>query len=693
MINNTLLILSSLNVTVCETEDCKNVGILEDDPNDNDSTALSIERKWYNACMDEERLQKKGYKPVTKYLQNIGGWPMIMKPTEWKEEEFPWQKVAQYYARISGKYSLFTISQFLNPNNTENKILMFDKLDGIQLLWSYEDTEYDDDDDDDDDDDVDYDNDVDYTNLKFGRRNSYENSYESKYDDNDYNDDSYDESYDDEDYDEGELITSIIEDYAKSVKGNVKNIRDQVNEILDFQEALHNLLIEIRYDEPKDKKTVMTIGEFQKLYDSYEPGNSTAKIDWLEMIHALSNNSGTYIDESEKILLFRKSFFEKLVPILKETPNRVIVNIIHWVFFRDALIYLGKDKRPWYEDIDGEYRSEYCIAHMMGLYFNTGFSKVYIDNYFSDDIKEYASEIAEDVRNQVKSDILTSNWLDNEAKQLINDKLESMKFHIGYPDYYKNKTFLNQIYDGLKVGPNYFDNVINMLTFDNNDFWREFREPFDKDQFLENPTVLNAFYNEYDNSITIPAAELMVPLFNSTMPLSVKYGYLGFTVGHEINHGFDNDGRTYNKDGNQLPWLAEELINKYVNNAKCFINQFDDYGVNGSLTQNENIADCAGLKSAFQAYKNKMKSGNYQDIRLPGLNGLSGDQLFFVSFAASLCTNISPEFEEYLMKNNEHSVQPYRVNGAVSNLNEFSNAFHCSESSPMHPKNKCKLWK
>lgn len=218
---------------------------------------------------------------------------------------------------------------------------------------------------------------------------------------------------------------------------------------------------------------------------------------------------------------------------------------------------------------------------------------------------------------------------------------------------------------------------------------------------------VNAFYYNIDNAIYIMAGELMTPIFNKAWPNSLKFGTLGFTVGHEFTHGFDTIGANYDETGNQYYWWSPKSDIVFEERSNCYVNHYDRYhipeinrNINGNLTMDENIADSGGLREALMAYRRYFKrltvnspsiSKLYKEEQMPGLD-LSPEQLFFLGFAQLWCSSYK-EADYWKELSDDHTIDKYRVLGAVSNSADFAQAYNCPLGSKMNPTaDKCQVW-
>ena len=221
-------------------------------------------------------------------------------------------------------------------------------------------------------------------------------------------------------------------------------------------------------------------------------------------------------------------------------------------------------------------------------------------------------------------------------------------------------------------------------------------KPVDKGMWYMSPQVVNAYYNPLANEIVFPAGILQPPFFHKDFPKAVNYGAMGMVMGHEVSHGFDDSGRKFNAKGEMAEWWSPDVAERFEERTTCLIDQYAAYEVqpglhmDGKLTLGENIADLAGMKQSFRAYK-AWREANGDE---PKLAGLSNEQLFFVAAAQGWCTVASPEMEKVRVRSDPHAIPRYRVNGPVKNLREFGEAFACEEGAPLYPKveDTCRIW-
>jgi putative endopeptidase len=284
----------------------------------------------------------------------------------------------------------------------------------------------------------------------------------------------------------------------------------------------------------------------------------------------------------------------------------------------------------------------------------------------------------------LKERIQNLSWMDNSTKDAAINKLSRFTVKIGYPDKWRD-------YSGLEISrESFFNNMIKASNFSFNFNLNKIGKPVDRDEWGMTPQTVNAYYNPSKNEIVFPAAILQPPFFDAEADDALNYGGIGAVIGHEITHGFDDQGRKYDADGNLKEWWTEQDGNKYTGLAEMIVEQYDNLTVldsikvNGKFTLGENIADLGGLTLAYYGLQKALKD---KDMNL--IDGYSPVQRFFISWAQIWRMNITPELSLNFINNDPHSPGVHRVNGPLSNMNEFINAFNLKEGDNMvRPKDK-----
>ena len=317
--------------------------------------------------------------------------------------------------------------------------------------------------------------------------------------------------------------------------------------------------------------------------------------------------------------------------------------------------------------------------------------KIYVSKYFPASSKERMKTLVENLRIALGERIAAQDWMDDSTKVNALLKLNTFYVKIGYPDKWTDMSDLK-----IDAKKSYFENMQECSRF-----WNKWRiehtagKPVDRDEWYMTPQTVNAYYNPTTNEICFPAGILQVPFFDPTADDAFNYGAIGVVIGHEMTHGFDDQGRQYDKDGNMHDWWTAsdgknftERTDKYADFFSA-IKVLPDLNGNGRLTLGENLADHGGLQVAWYAYKNATKNNP-----LPVIDGLTGDQRFFLAYAGVWAGNITEAEIRNRTKSDPHSLGRWRVNGALPHIDMWYEAFGVKEGDKMYiPKEKrLSLW-
>jgi putative endopeptidase len=313
--------------------------------------------------------------------------------------------------------------------------------------------------------------------------------------------------------------------------------------------------------------------------------------------------------------------------------------------------------------------------------------QVYVEKYFSPDAKQQALKMVKEIEATMEQDINSLPWMSSATKQQALVKLHAMANKIGYPDKWRDYSKL-EIVRGDELG-----NVELSRRFEFNRQLAKIGKPLDRGEWGMTPPTVNAYYDPQMNDINFPAGVLQPPAFDPASDAAPNYGDTGGTIGHELTHGFDDEGRQFDAQGNLRDWWTAEDGEKFVKRASCISDQYstytivDDVKINGKLTLGEDVADLGGLILAYMAWKEDTRRQNLQP-----LDDLTPEQRFFVGYGQSWCGETRDETKRLRATVDPHSPEKYRTNGVVSNMPEFQEAFHCKAGSPMVNENRCRVW-
>ncbi|HVJ53993.1 MAG TPA: M13 family metallopeptidase [Aliidongia sp.] len=313
--------------------------------------------------------------------------------------------------------------------------------------------------------------------------------------------------------------------------------------------------------------------------------------------------------------------------------------------------------------------------------------KLYVAKAFSPDAKARMKEMVQALRAAYAADLESLPWMGKETKAKALAKLDAMVDKIGYPDKWRDYSALTVARDDA------LGNGFRATAFENRREYAKIGKPVDRNEWHMTPPTVNAYYDDQTNDINFPAGFLQPPFFDLAEDDAANYGSVGATIGHEMTHGFDDQGRQFDKDGNLADWWTKADAKKFEARAACLADQashytvVDDVKMNGKLTLGENTADNGGLYIAYAAYKNATKGAAPTEI-----DGFTPDQRFFIAYAQGWCTGETPEIARLHALNDPHPDDKFRANGVVSNMEEFGQAFKCPIGSPMIRKSACRVW-
>jgi putative endopeptidase len=370
-----------------------------------------------------------------------------------------------------------------------------------------------------------------------------------------------------------------------------------------------------------------------------------------------------------------------------------------WFLFRQVLTGIKVLQPRW----------KRCVRfadEMMG----EALAQPFVKEHLGEDGKQAAAQMVEGIEVSMKNDLASLAWMDDATRTKAEDKLARINNKIGYPAKWRS-------YDGLAIErASFLANAERASAFEVKRELAKVGKPVDKEEWEMTPPTVNAYYEPTMNEMVFPAGILQEPFYGKAQTPALNFGAIGMVVGHELTHGFDDEGRQFDAEGNLRDWWTPAVSAEFDKRAACVEHQFDEYvpiddmHIKGKLTLGENIADLGGLKLSFAALQ-RAQSGSPAaphagapgapdgapapaPAPMPTAGGFSAAQQFFVGFAQAWCANYRPEALRLLVSTNPHSPPKYRVDGPLSNLPEFASAFRCKEGSPMVPPaaKRCEVW-
>eukprot|EP00795_Rhopilema_esculentum_P017810 gene17810-9496_t len=531
----------------------------------------------------------------------------------------------------------------------------------------------------------------------------------------------------------------MVKRYVTLLGGNSST--SDIKDLLDLEMKLANASIPVTIfrDVMKSYKT-LPLGELTRVTNN--------KFNWKQYLQKTFQTVNVRISDNTLIGTRSLEYFKTISSLVATTPKRVIANYFGWIVvqkfgmhlskeFRDAefkfrQVALGVDK-----DTDHWFKCFEVVEDNLDMAIASLFAQAVKPKKAVD----VGKQIIEGVKATFSAGLDGLKWMDTKTKEEAKVKASRMIHNIGYPKFVDEPEKLNQIYNTLSISKGmHLENVVNSYK------WRRLKnlnlatEPVNKRLWDLAPTIVNAYYDVSNNKMAepypLPASPLSrFPLLHfSALPLlrfslfhfsvssspplihetycqktitlpfstswhfqhrSSRFGSFGFVVGHEMTHGFDDQGRLYNSRGNLKDWWSKTSAAAFKTKASCIQRQYSSYKyldlhVNGNMTLGENIADIGGLKVAYKAFK-EWEEANGVEPKLPGLS-LNQDQLFFLSFGQLWCGLYNEKRGREMIQSDVHSLPDLRVIGPLSNMAEFSDAFNCPASSRMVRKERCQIW-
>ncbi len=437
---------------------------------------------------------------------------------------------------------------------------------------------------------------------------------------------------------------------------------------------------------PQANYNKMTLQEFNTKYPCLK----------LEQVMNAQGLESKYMQE---LVVGQPDFMAGANTLLKNMKPAEYRDYMEWGVISGAAGYLNDQVRAASFDFFGKTMSgrkqdhplwRRATSQVQGA-MGQALGRIYVQKYFPAAAKERMLRLVKNLQIALGERIAAQDWMDDSTKVNALLKLNSFYVKVGYPDKWIDMSKLN-----IDAKKSYYENYVNILKF-----WNDYYvahtagKPVDKDDWHMTPQTVNAYYNPTTNEICFPAGILQVPFFDMTADDAFNYGAIGVVIGHEMTHGFDDQGRQFDKDGNMHDWWKESDAKNFTERTDKYADFFSaisvlpDLKANGRLTLGENLADHGGLQVAYAAFKNATKNNP-----LPEIDGLTADQRFFIAYAGVWAGNITEAEIRNRTKSDPHALGRWRVNGALPHIDAWYEAFGVKEGDKMFiPKEKrLQLW-
>ena len=415
----------------------------------------------------------------------------------------------------------------------------------------------------------------------------------------------------------------------------------------------------------------------------------TPSFQWSDYFQTLGLEQVKLINVSEP------KYFQALAQQLKQRSLAEIQVFLRWqvlrvqasvlpqAFVETDFAFFGKTLRGIPELRPRWKRCTAIIDNQLG----DALGQEFVQRAFSPELKAKIQRMTLQIQAAMKQEISSLTWMSEKTKQNGHEKLKTMINKIGYPDQWRD-------YGNYIVKADDFaGNVTRGIEFEMRRQLNKIGKPLDRAEWNMTPPTVNASYDPQVNDITFPAGVLQPPLYDAKMDAAPNYGNTGGTIGHEITHAFDDEGRQYDANRNLRNWWTGKDAKQFNQRASCITEQYaqytivDDIKINSKLTLGEDVADLGGLLIAWMAWKTEIA-----EHPEPARDDLSPEQRFFIGYAQWVCENDRPENQRLNALTNPHSPGKYRVNGVVANMPEFAKAFSCKIGQAMVRPKACRVW-
>ena len=475
---------------------------------------------------------------------------------------------------------------------------------------------------------------------------------------------------------------------------HVTNMLKLLGETPEAAAANANTVMQIETALAEASRTVIQRRDPASLYHKM-PVPDLAAIDpsfgWARYMKAM----GTPLVQNINVV--EPGFFKGFETLLKQQRLDSIKTYLRWhlvhrlapmlpdAFVNENFDFFGKTLRGQQEL---QARWKRCVAST-DSYLGEALGQIFVERTFGAEGKARTLQMVKDIEAAMERDVQQLTWMSDATKKRAMEKLHAVANKIGYPDKWRDYSAY-QVKRGDALG-----NYIRGAEFEGHRQIAKIGKPVDRGEWGMSPPTVDAYYSAQMNDINFPAGILQPPFYDNNMDDAVNYGDAGGIIGHELTHGFDDEGRQFDGKGNLNDWWSPEDAKEFDQRTACMVQQYDgfiavdDVHVQGKLTLGENVADLGGLKLALMAFLQHETESRQQ---AQAVDGFTPEQRFFISHGQGWCRNTTPESLRLLVQTDPHSPAKYRVNGVVQDMPEFQKAFSCKTGTPMAPEKKCEVW-
>ncbi len=475
---------------------------------------------------------------------------------------------------------------------------------------------------------------------------------------------------------------SYMIDMFTMTSDDVVKASDKANSILALETGLAKLqMSRVEMRDPKKTYNKYAVSDFTKL---------TPGFDWKSLLTKMN------VNHADSLLVDNPDFFKGADALFTAVPMDTWKAYLEWHIINSATPYLSnafvKRAFEFNKVITGQKEITPRWISMAGLLdgsLGELVGQLYVEKYFNDAAKQRMMALVTNVEETFADRINRLTWMSDSTKQQAKIKLHAIVKKIGFPDKWET-------YPGVIIKRNdFYGNLLSIYDFKYNKMVNRMGKPVDKSEWRMTPPTVNAYYSSNNNEIVFPAGILQFPFFDFNADDAINYGGAAAVIGHELTHGFDDQGRQYDAQGNLRDWWTNTDADQFKSLAQQVVEQYngftvnDSVHVNGKLTLGENIADLGGLNIAYEAFKKTDEGKSNKKI-----DGFTPDQRFFLNWAQVWRANIMPEYAGQLILTDPHSPGMYRCNAPISNMNSWYKAFDIKPGDKMYKpeSGRIKIW-
>ncbi|XP_070330266.1 membrane metallo-endopeptidase-like 1 isoform X2 [Odocoileus virginianus] len=609
-----------------------------------DRPAVQKAKVLYRSCMNESEIEKRDSQPLLNILEVVGGWPVAMD--KWNKSVGPQWELEQQLAVMNAQFNRRVLIDLFIWNDDQNS--------SRHIIY------------------------IDQPTLGMPSREYY--------------------------FKEGNN-QKVREAYLQFMVSVATMLRADLN-----LPENNNLVQEdmAQATAPQEERHDVTALYHRMDLEQLQNRFGLKGFNWTLFIQSVLSSVKINLLPDEEVVVYGIPYLQNLEGIIDVYSPRTMQNYLIWRLVLDRISSLSQRfkearasyRKALYGTTVEEVRWRECVSYVNSN-MESALGSLYVKEAFPGDSKDVVKELIDKVRAVFVDTLDELSWMDESSKKKAQEKAMNIREQIGYPDYILEEAnkHLDEEYSNLNFSEHlYFENGLQNLKAGAQRSLKKLREKVDQNLWIIGAAVVNAFYSPNRNQIVFPAGILQPPFFSKEQPQALNFGGIGMVIGHEITHGFDDNGRNFDKNGNMLDWWSNFSAQHFREQSECMVYQYgnyswdlaDDQNVNGFSTLGENIADNGGVRQAYKAYLKWVAEGG-KDQQLPGLE-LTYQQLFFINYAQVWCGSYRPEFAIQSIKTDVHSPLKYRVLGSLQNLDAFADAFHCTKGSPMNPKVRCRVW-